>query len=184
MKLIVGLGNPGEKYENTRHNLGFMVLDNYAKSLNLDINKEKFNGLYCEFFNDTDKIILLKPMSFMNLSGTVVKKYVDYYKIDPSDMLVISDDLDLDFLDYRLRLFGSSGGHNGLKNIESCLGTNKFKRFRIGISNDKNTNTVNYVLGRFNAESIRKINDFLPISVHILNDYLNLDFEKVMNKYN
>ena len=184
MKLVVGLGNPGEKYKNTRHNLGFIVLDNFAKIYNLKFDKEKFNGLYCEFFNDSDKVILLKPMSFMNLSGTVVKKYVDYFKIDPSDILVISDDLDLDFLKYRLRLFGSSGGHNGLKNIEYCLGTNKFKRFRIGISNDKNKDTISYVLGKFSDEDMKKISDFLPISENVIRDFINLDFELVMNKYN
>lgn len=184
MKLIVGLGNPGDKYDNTRHNLGFIILDNFAKSLNLMINNKKFNGLYCEFFNNSEKVILLKPMSFMNLSGTVVKKYVDYFKIDLSDVLVISDDLDLNFLDYRLRLFGSSGGHNGLKNIEFCLGTNKFKRFRIGISNNKAIDTVDYVLGKFSKNDIEKVKEFLPISENILNDFLNLEFENVMNKYN
>ncbi len=184
MKLIVGLGNPGDKYDNTRHNLGFIILDNFAKSLNLMINNKKFNGLYCEFFNNSEKVILLKPMSFMNLSGTVVKKYVDYFKIDLSYVLVIFDDLFLNFLDYRLRLFGSSGGHNGLKNIEFCLGTNKFKRFRIGISNNKAIDTVDYVLGKFSKNDIEKVKKFLPISENLLNDCLNLEFENVMNKYN
>lgn len=184
MKLIVGLGNPGKEYEKTRHNMGFMVIDNFAKSLNFEINKEKFNGLYGETFLGDEKIILLKPLSFMNLSGTVIKKYVDYFNVNIEDVLIISDDLDLSFLDYRLRLFGSSGGHNGLKSIEQNLGTNRFKRFRIGISNDKRIDTSDYVLGKFSKEDIEKIDKFLPKTVQILEDVVKLSFEKVMSKYN
>ena len=131
MKLIVGLGNPGKEYENTRHNVGFMIVDNYANNYGVLVDKKKFNGLYCELFVDGEKIILLKPLSYMNLSGEVVSKFVNYFNIDLNDILVISDDLDLPVAKYRLRLFGSSGGHNGLKNIEFMLNTNKFKRFRI-----------------------------------------------------
>lgn len=184
MKLIVGLGNPGKEYENTRHNVGFMVIGNFAKSYDVSIDKEKFNGKYCEIFIDGEKVILLKPFSYMNLSGEVVRKFVDYFDIDISDILVISDDLDLPISKYRLRLFGSSGGHNGLRNIEDMLGSNKFKRFRIGISNDKNVNTKDYVLGKFSLFDKKIIDDLLPISVDILNDFCNMDFEKVMNKYN
>ena len=184
MKLIIGLGNPGKKYEKTRHNMGFMVIDNFAKSLGIEINKEKFEGLYAECFVNEEKVLLLKPQSFMNLSGTVVKKYVDYFKIDVKDILVIVDDLDLDFLDYRLRLFGSSGGHNGLKNIEYFLDTNKYKRFRIGISNDKKMDTADYVLGSFNREDLAQIEKFLPKTEKILEDFAKYDFEKVMSKYN
>ena len=129
MKMIVGLGNPGKEYENTRHNLGFIILDNFAEKQNIKIDKKKFNGLYEEVFINNEKVILLKPQSFMNLSGDVVRSFKDYFDIDIKDILVISDDLDLDFLDYRLRLFGSSGGHNGLKDIENKLGSNRFKRF-------------------------------------------------------
>ena len=184
MKLVVGLGNPGKEYENTRHNMGFIIIDNFAKSLGCEITKEKFNGLYAEIFLNEDKVILLKPLSFMNLSGIVVKKYADYFNISLEDILVISDDLDLDFLDYRLRLFGSSGGHNGLKDIEKHLGTNRFKRFRIGISNNKLIDTADYVLGKFNKEDIDQIEKFLPKTEAILKDYLVNDFEKVMSTYN
>ena len=184
MKLIIGLGNPGREYAKTRHNMGFMIVDNFARSLGIEINKEKFDGLYTECFVDDEKVILLKPLSFMNLSGTVVKKYIDYFKIDIEDILVVVDDLDLSFLDYRLRLFGSSGGHNGLKNIEQHLNTNKYKRFRIGISNDKTIDTADYVLGSFSKKDLEEIDKFLPKTEKILEDFVKLDFEKVMSKYN
>ena len=184
MKMIVGLGNPGKEYENTRHNLGFIVIDNFAKELNLKIDKKKFNGFYETAFIEEEKVLLLKPQSYMNLSGEVVKSFADYYSIDPKDILVISDDLDLEFLDYRLRLFGSSGGHNGLKNIEQNLGTNRFKRFRIGIGKDKNIDTVDYVLGKINKEKLEQLNKFLPKTKDILTEFVTKDFEKVMSKYN
>ena len=184
MKMIVGLGNPGKEYENTRHNMGFIVLDNFAKSLNVSIDKKKFNALYSDLFISGEKILLVKPQSYMNLSGEVVQSFANYYDIDYSDILVISDDLDLSFLDYRLRLFGSSGGHNGLKDIERCLGTNRFRRFRIGISNNKNIDTKDYVLGKFSKDDVKAIDEFLPKTVDILNDFIKLDFERLMSKYN
>lgn len=186
MKLIVGLGNPGKEYDNTRHNVGFMVLDNFAKECGLSIDKEKFNGKYCEFFVDGEKIVLLKPLSYMNLSGEVVSRFVSYFNIDINDVLVISDDLDLESFKIRLRLFGSSGGHNGLKNIEFLLGSNQFKRFRIGIGNNKNIDTKDYVLGKFSKEDYNRFLEILPTTVSILREYCKIDsnFEVIMNKYN
>lgn len=184
MKMIVGLGNPGKDYENTRHNLGFIVLDNFAKSLGVSINKEKFKALYIDTFVNGEKVLLVKPMTYMNLSGETVQGFVNYYDLDYSDILVISDDLDLPFLSYRLRLFGSSGGHNGLKDIERCLGSNKFRRFRIGISNNKTVDTKDYVLGKFSKNDIDDIEKFLPKTVDILNDFVKIDFERLMSKYN
>ena len=182
--MIVGLGNPGKLYEKTRHNMGFMVIDNFANSLGLSIDKKKFNALYVDTLIDGEKVLLVKPQSYMNLSGEAVQSFANYFDIDYSDILVISDDLDLDFLDYRLRLFGSSGGHNGLKDIERCLGSNRFRRFRIGISNNKDMDTKDYVLGKFSRKDRKEIEEFLPKTVEILNDFIKLDFEKVMSKYN
>ena len=184
MKIIVGLGNPGKQYEKTRHNVGFMIIDNFVKYYGVAVDKEKFNGKYCEIFIGGEKVILLKPLSYMNLSGQVVRRFVDYFNIDISDILVISDDLALPISTYRLRLFGSSGGHNGLKDIENNLGSNRFKRFRIGISNDKNVDTKDYVLGKFSLFEKKMIEDLYPVSISILNDFCNVDFEKVMSKYN
>ena len=119
--LIVGLGNPGKEYENTRHNIGFMFLDYYMNTLgNNDKWSKKFNGLYKEIMIDGEKIIFLKPQSYVNLSGEVVLKFKNYFNIDINDILVICDDLDLNFLNFKLREKGSSAGHNGLKNIEKC----------------------------------------------------------------
>ena len=135
MKLIVGLGNPGKEYENTRHNIGFMVIDNYLKNEKF---KTKFNGMYLKKVINNEEVIFLKPLSYMNLSGEVVKKYVNYFKINLSDLLIISDDLDMPCFKIKLKYKGSSGGHNGLKNIIQNINTEEFKRLKIGISNNLN----------------------------------------------
>ncbi len=184
MKLIVGLGNPGREYQSTRHNIGFIFLDNYAKEKNIKIDKKKFNGLYKEVNINDEKVILLKPLSYMNLSGEVVKKYVDYFKIDIDNILIINDDLDMNFGKIRLRPDGSSGGHNGLKNISLHLGTEKFKRLKIGISNNKEIDTKDYVLGKFNKEEKETINSLKETIGELLNDFTIMDFDKLMCKYN
>jgi len=184
MKLIVGLGNPGKEYENTRHNVGFMILDNYAKINNLEFNKNKFDGLYLDTVINGEKTILLKPLKYMNLSGEVVRKYVDYFKIDISDVLIIHDDMDLDVGNFKIRYKGGSAGHNGLKNIELHLSTNEYKRIKVGISKPKNIDIVNYVLGKFSIEEMEKLNEVIDTSSHIINDYNSISFENLMNKYN
>ncbi len=184
MKLIVGLGNPGLDYENTRHNMGFTFIDAFAKNLNVKIEKEKFNGLYTQTTVNNEKIILLKPLSYMNLSGEVVEKYVNFYKINIDDILIISDDLDLELGKIRLRQAGSSGGHNGLKNIALHLNTENFKRLKIGISKNKEIDTKDYVLGKFNKEETKIIEEMKDNIINLLNDYITLDFNKLMCKYN
>ena len=184
MYLIVGLGNPGKEYENTRHNIGFMVLDNYAKKHNITNFKEKFNGIYYEDIIKGKKVIFLKPLKYMNLSGEVVKKYVDFFKIEIENILIISDDLDMETGKIKLKLKGSSGGHNGLKNIENNLKTQEFKRLKIGITNNKNIDTKDYVLGNFYGEEKVSIVKAIDISNNILDDFLILSFDNLMNKYN
>ncbi len=184
MKLIVGLGNPGKEYVGTRHNIGFVFIDNFADSLNIKIEKEKFNGLYTETIINNEKVILLKPLSFMNLSGEVVIKYVNFFKIDIKDVLIINDDLDLPVGKLRLRASGTSGGHNGLKNIAEHLNTNEFKRLRIGISNDKEIPTRDYVLGKFSKEDQKEIDNLKETVNNILNDFLRIDFDRLMANYN
>lgn len=184
MKLIVGLGNPGKEYENTRHNIGFMFIDSFAEKNNVSIEKQKYNGLYAEIKVCQEKVILLKPLSFMNLSGEVVKKYVDYYKIDIKDILIINDDLDLPFGKIRLRRSGSSGGHNGLKNITLNLGTQDFSRLKIGISNDKTIDTKDYVLGNLTKDNKEELEKLKQIVNELLEDWIKLDFDKLMCKYN
>jgi PTH1 family peptidyl-tRNA hydrolase len=182
--LIVGLGNPGKEYESTRHNMGYIFIDNFASSKGVKIDKKKFNGLYQEITINNEKVILLKPLSYMNLSGEVVEKYVSFFKIDIKDILIINDDLDLDFCKIRLRRSGSSGGHNGLKNIALHLHTNEFKRLKIGISNNKLIETKDYVLGKFSKEEKETIEELKITINNLLDDYLEMDFEKLMSKYN
>lgn len=184
MKLIVGLGNPGSDYVNTRHNMGFMVIDNYAKLKNVSFEKEKFGGTFAELFVNNEKILLLKPLKFINLSGEVLLSFVSYFKISISDILVISDDLDMPLGKIKLKENSSSGGHNGLKNIEKCLGTKSYKRLKLGISNDKNIDTKDYVLGRFSSDDLIVVKDVIDKSCKIIDDFINSDFNFLMNKYN
>lgn len=184
MKIIVGLGNPGKEYLNTRHNIGFMVIDEYLKSINATKPKEKFGGLYYEYNYKNEKIILMKPQEYINLSGMVLRKYIDYYNIDISDILIINDDLDLEVGTYKLKANGSSAGHNGLKDIERNLNTDEYKRLKIGISNNKYIDTKDYVLGKFSSEDSKVINEIILQSVSIINDYLDMSFQDLMTKYN
>lgn len=184
MKLIVGLGNKGKEYNNTRHNIGFMSIDKIAAIYNTEINQSKFEGLYTILNIDKEKVILLKPQKYMNLSGEVIKKYVEYFDIRLDDILIISDDLDMPIGKIKIKIKGSSGGHNGLKNIESQLKSPNYKRIKIGISNDKNIETKDFVLGKFNKQEQDEINKILDIIPNIFKDYLELGFDNVMNKYN
>ncbi len=184
MKLIVGLGNPGREYEKTRHNMGFMALDRYAKEKGVSIAKSKFGGLYGEYNDQGEKVILLKPQKYINLSGEVLRDFVKFYKIDIEDILIIHDDLDLELGRIRLRYQGSSGGHNGLKNIELHLGTKNYKRIKIGISNNKQIDTKDYVLGHLSKEELKQLDHTFDLVTHILEDTKTMTFHNVMNKYN
>lgn len=183
MKMIIGLGNPGKEYEKTRHNVGFMVVDHYAHNKNVQF-KEKFNGLSAKINYKNEIIILLKPLSYMNLSGTVIKKYIDFYKINYQDILVIQDDLDMPVGKIKLKYKGSCGGHNGIRNIIDNLKTEEFKRFKLGIGKNANVSTKDYVLGKFSSEEQDIINKIILISDEILDSFITNDFEKAMSKYN
>lgn len=183
-KLIVGLGNPGKEYEHTHHNIGFMVIEDYAKKIGEKFNKTMLSGSYIEFKYNNEKIILLKPLKYMNLSGEVVAAYTRYYNIDTSDILIISDDLALPTGKIRLRKKGSSGGHNGLKNIELHLHSDEYKRLRIGIENNKNMNTVDYVLSNLDKNETDIINNILPTTRNIIDEFLTKEFEEIMATYN
>ena len=184
MKLIVGLGNPGKEYQNTRHNVGFMAIDKIAEYLKVEISKEKFSGLYCKTTYNDEQIILLKPQKYMNLSGEVVRPFVDYFKIPIENILIISDDLDLPSGKLKLKYKGSCGGHNGLRNIEQNLNTQDYKRIKIGIANNTLINTKDYVLGKFSKEEASVINDTVSLMPSIFEDYMNKSFEALMSKYN
>lgn len=184
IKLIVGLGNPGKIYEQTRHNIGFMFIDFLLNTLGIELNKNKFDGLYIETVIEGEKTIILKPMKYINLSGEVIKKFVDYFKINIDDILVISDDLDMPVGKCKFKPTGRSGGHNGLKNIESCLGTQDYKRFKIGIDNDKQINAKNYVLSKIDDDSLKIYDIIFSQAANIIKDFIRLPFNQVMTIYN
>jgi len=184
MKLIVGLGNKGKEYNNTRHNIGFMVIDKYVSEKKLPEFKEKFGGLYIDTIINNEKVIFLKPQKYINLSGEVIRMYLDFYKIDINDLLIINDDLDLEIGTFKIKTQGGSAGHNGLKNIEMHLKTKEYKRIKIGISNNKLIETKDYVLGKISSDDLTKINEVLKTMINIIDDYVELTFDKLMNKYN
>ena len=165
MKLIVGLGNPGRDYSNTRHNVGFMFVDGYLDYKNIQASwKNKFNGLLFKCNINGEDVIFLKPQTFMNLSGDSIRKVVDYYNISVSDILIISDDLDLYVGNFKLKLTGSSGGHNGLKNIALNLGSENYKRLRVGIGHGFTSgHQADYVINNFTDEELKKILSLSPI---------------------
>ena len=178
MRLIVGLGNPGKEFENTRHNIGFLVIDKYLNNISF---KNKFDGKY--YIDNAKNVIFLKPMKYMNYSGEVVKKFVDYYTINIDDILIVYDDMAFDLGTIKIKPDGSAGGHNGIKNIIDLLGNDKIKRVRIGIG--KNTNNMkDYVLGKFSKDELSRLENVVKKGIDIIDDYLNLDFDKLMNKYN
>lgn len=182
IKLIVGLGNPGKEYVNTRHNTGFIIVDYYVEKKGLTF-KEEMGGLCASFNNNGNKYIILKPLSYMNNSGDVVKKYVNYYKIDIEDILIIYDDKDFDVGTFRVKVDGSSAGHNGINDIISKLKTDKIKRIRVGIG--KNTfDLIDYVLGRFSSDDLNKINNILPVISCVIDDFSVYNISEIMNKYN
>ncbi len=184
MKLIVGLGNPGLKYKNTRHNIGFLLLDYIAKKNKILFLRNKFNGVYTEMSIGGEKVILLKPLSFMNLSGSVVEKYVSFYKIGLDDILVIQDDIDMNFGRVKIVHNSSSGGHNGIKDIERCLGSKEYARLKIGVSNNKDIDTKDYVLGKFTNEEKDVLYSVFQELVGVINDFCVMDLERLMSKYN
>ena len=166
MKLIVGLGNPGEEYNETRHNLGYMIVDEISKSIKVSLKTEKkLKSELCITIVDGETIILAKPITYMNLSGDSVSKIINFYKIQTPDIWVISDDLALDFGVVRVRSGGSSGGHNGLKDIIAKVG-DEFTRFRVGIKNDmlENVPAEKFVLQKFNKEEQQKLEDIVKKS--------------------
>lgn len=181
MKLIVGLGNPDKEYDKTRHNVGFMVIDNYLGSVNWS---NKFNALYCEKVINGEKIIFVKPLTYMNNSGNAVGEFVRYFNIDNKDILVIQDDLDLNVGDYKLKMHSSSGGHNGIKSIIASLGNQDFPRLKVGIGSVKKDEVIDYVLGRFSKSELEVLNELFNTFDKIINSFINEGIDKIMNVYN
>lgn len=186
-KMIVGLGNPGDKYEKTKHNMGFMALDLLAKELNVDFKEEKpFMSLVASTFVNGEKLFLVKPLTFMNESGRAVAPLLKYYNIDEADLTVMHDDLDSPVGRVRLRQKGSSGGQNGIKSVITNVGSQTFNRVKIGIGRPKHGMTVvNHVLSGFDNEDKEIAQDGIFKAVDAMKFYLeNGDFQKTMNKFN
>ncbi len=183
MFLIAGLGNPGSQYEDTRHNIGFKVVDNIAKEYNIEINRQKFKGMCGEGFINGEKVILLKPTTYMNLSGESIREVVDFYKITNEDVLVIYDDISLDVGRLRIREKGSAGGHNGIKSIIAHLGTDIFPRIKVGVG-QPNVDLVNYVLGKFTKEEMEVLSESIDASTKAAKEIISSDVKTAMNIYN
>lgn len=185
MKLIVGLGNPGKKYENTRHNTGFAVIDKTLAKLNVELDKNKFNADYTLINRNGEKIYILKPLTYMNLSGEAVAPFMKYFGIEPEDLVVVHDDLDLPVGKIRLRQSGSCGGQNGMRNIIDLLGDSNIKRIRVGIGKDPLIPVVDYVLGKTKKEDLEVYNQALDKASDALIYWLDHDdFSKVMSNFN
>ncbi|SFB31693.1 peptidyl-tRNA hydrolase [Lentibacillus halodurans] len=185
MKCVVGLGNPGRKYSKTRHNIGFMVIDELAGRHRWKLKKDKFKGRSTVETSDGEKVILLKPQTFMNLSGESVRPVMDFYQIAPENVLVIYDDLDLPAGKIRLRQKGGHGGHNGIRSIIDHLGTKEFKRLRIGIGRPAAAiPVVDYVLQSFSSEQQDDVESGIKKSADACETWLQKPFAEVMNEFN
>ena len=178
MRIIIGLGNPGTEYEKTRHNIGFMVIDKLAKDLNVELSEKKFDGV---FYKDND-LILAKPLTYMNNSGNFLQNLIKYFDLNIEDLIVIQDDLDLAIGRATIKQKGSSGGHNGLKDIIQKLGTEKINRLKIGIG--RSDNVVNYVLSKFTSNDLEVINKIIDSAADIALTYIYNDIHYVINKFN
>ena len=183
MILIVGLGNPGNQYEQTRHNIGFDVIDYMANKYNIDVNREKFKGICGEGFIENKKVILLKPLTYMNLSGESIRELANFYKLEDDEIIVVYDDISLDIGRLRIREKGSAGGHNGIKSIIQNLGGDKFPRVKVGVGQPKD-NLVNHVLGKFSKEDREHIEKVTPVVSDAIVEIVKNDAKESMNKFN
>ena len=185
MKLIVGLGNPGMQYAATRHNIGFEVIDSIAETYNISVMKNKYKALIGEGNIAGEKVILMKPQTYMNLSGEAVKACMDFHKISNEDLIVIYDDISLAVGQLRIRKSGSAGGHNGIKNIIAQLGTQEFPRIKFGVGEKPaGWDLANYVLGRFSEEEMKTIGPRVSDAVKATEAIISSGIEKAMNNYN
>lgn len=186
MYLIAGLGNPDKKYEHTRHNVGFDVIDELAEKYNISISEKKHKALLGKGVIEGQKVVLAKPQTYMNLSGESIVELVHYYKIDPeTEMIVIYDDISFALGNLRIRQSGSAGGHNGIKNIIKCLGTQEFMRIKVGVGEKpKNWDLADFVLGHFSKEERENLEDAIGRAMEAVGYMINGDVAKAMNEYN
>lgn len=185
MYIIAGLGNPGKKYEDTRHNVGFSTIDVLADKLNIKVNKIKFKGLVGEGRIGNEKVILLKPHTFMNNSGESIVEILNFYKLKPEDLMVIVDDIDIEFAQLKIKKNGSAGTHNGLKSIANLTGSKNFARFKIGVGKKHpNEDLASFVLSNFPAKDRKHIADAIDACADAVIDAVDSGIDKSMNSYN
>ncbi|MYL35951.1 aminoacyl-tRNA hydrolase [Pontibacillus yanchengensis] len=185
MKCIIGLGNPGPKYENTRHNVGFMVIDELVRRHNWKLDKEKYKAQYTVEHVGSEKVLLIKPLTYMNLSGEAIRPLMDYYNLSIDDIVIIYDDLDLPPGKIRLRKKGGHGGHNGIRSTIDHLGTKEFPRLRFGIGRPNGPMPVpDYVLGTFQKENIPTIKESIERAADACDSWMENSFAEVMNEFN
>ncbi|MDU5105150.1 aminoacyl-tRNA hydrolase [Clostridium sp.] len=183
MFLIVGLGNPGKEYDGTRHNIGFEAIDSLGRKYSIDLNKSKFKGVCGEGFIEGKKVILLKPTTYMNLSGESIREVINFYKIDNNNIIVIYDDISLEIGKLRIREKGSAGGHNGIKSIIANLSTDVFPRIKIGVGQPKG-DLVSHVLGRFNKEEAQDLKEVIEASIKAVEIIMKNGAKAAMNELN
>ena len=183
MFLIVGLGNPGKEYDGTRHNIGFAAVDYIADKYNIELNRIKFKGVFGEGFINGKKVILLKPTTYMNLSGESIREVINFYKISNEEVIVIYDDISLEVGRLRIREKGSHGGHNGIKSIIANLGTDVFPRVKIGVGGPKG-DLVSHVLGKFSNSEIEVLRESIMATSEAVATILSRDTKEAMNKFN
>lgn len=185
MILVVGLGNPGNQYENTRHNVGFLTVDILAKKLNISVKKLKFKSLYGETRLNTEKLILIKPQTFMNNSGASVREWVNFYKVPLENLIVIQDDIDIPFATLRLRQKGSAGTHNGMKSIIYQIQKDNFPRVKIGVGQKNGQmDLADFVLSGFVKEEQKTIEEAILLAADAVLDIVKNGIEHAMNRYN
>lgn len=186
MKMIIGLGNPGPKYSNTKHNVGFIAVDEWAYQNKVTFNKSKFEAVYADERINGERVILVKPMTYMNESGRAVRPLMDYFNIEIDDIVVVYDDMDMSPGRIRLRQKGSAGGHNGVKSLIQHLGTQDFNRIRIGIGRPPvNMNVIQHVLSPFPKDAHEEMLFAVKDSAQAIDDFINgEDFLSIMNKFN
>jgi peptidyl-tRNA hydrolase, PTH1 family len=184
MKIVVGLGNPGRRYAGTRHNLGYDVVDYLARSPGCGVFRERFDSLTAESYENDQLLQLVKPQSFMNLSGLAVRRFIDFYQLPLSDLLVVCDDINLPLGRLRVRRGGTHGGHNGLRNIEAHLGTNEYPRLRIGVDAPVAGGAIEHVLGRFPPGQRAVIDDAVAQAAQAVVTWAQQGIDVCMNQYN
>ncbi|MBS5939559.1 aminoacyl-tRNA hydrolase [Clostridium sp.] len=183
MFLVVGLGNPGDKYDGTRHNIGFETIDYIASKYNIDVTRVKFKGVIGEGFIGGEKVILLKPTTYMNLSGESVREAMSFYKLSEEDIVIIYDDISLEVGKIRIREKGSAGGHNGIKSIISNVNTDVFPRIKIGVGQPTG-DLVSHVLGRFSKEEAEDLKEVIEVSSKAVEIIMKSGTKDAMNKLN